>query len=49
MLIAHCAKLPLLLHNPQRNTEHQEGEDGGAQNDAVPTERGKALVLQYGH
>jgi hypothetical protein len=35
---------PNLIYNPQRNTEHQEGEDGGAEHDAVPTERGKTVV-----
>ena len=35
---------PNLIYNPQRNTEHQEGEDGGAQDDAGPTKGGKTVV-----
>ena len=37
-------KIQYLPHNLQRNTEHQEGEDGGAQDEAVPTKGGKTVV-----
>ena len=37
-------KIQYLLHNLQRNSRHQKGEDGAAKDDAVPTKGGKTVV-----